>query len=89
MIGAELYREVGGLDEGYMLGDFEDSDLCLTLLSRGYVNYLADDLVLYHLERQSQGIGCDAMWKFKLTLCNAFRHAARWDTLIREIGGKA
>ena len=34
MIGAELYREVGGLDEGYMLGDFEDSDLCLTLLSR-------------------------------------------------------
>jgi GT2 family glycosyltransferase len=89
MIGAALYREVGGLDEGYMLGDFEDSDLCLTLLSRGYINYLADDIVLYHLERQSQGIGFDATLKFKLTLCNAFRHAARWNALLREIGGNA
>jgi len=89
MIGAELYYEIGGLDEGYVLGEFEDSDLCLTLLSKGYINYLADDIVLYHLERQSQGIGFDATWKFKLTLCNAFRHSARWDVLIRELEGNA
>ena len=29
------YRALGGLDEGYLIGDFEDSDFCLNLARNG------------------------------------------------------
>ena len=40
------YHAAGGLDEGYLVGDFEDSDLCMALRARGLRAWL-----LPHLER--------------------------------------
>lgn len=70
------WEALGGFDEGYVIGDFEDSDLCLALRARGLRCAVDAGVRLYHLERQSQGE--EAGWRFHATLFNAWRHAARW-----------
>jgi len=83
-----LYQELNGLDEGYVLGDFEDSDLCLKSLQAGYKNYINSDISLYHLERQSQNLFEDKSWKHKLTIYNGLQHTKRWGSLIETMGEK-
>lgn len=73
-----LYEQLSGLDDGFVLGDFEDSDFCLRVLAAGRTNYLVRDVVLHHLERQSQALFEDDSWRFKITLFNAVRYARRW-----------
>jgi len=69
-----FYDEMGGLDEGYVLGDFEDSDLCLRIRSKGFDVKLVPGVQLYHLERQSQALFDDQSWKAKVSLYNCWRH---------------
>jgi len=72
----ELALQLGGFDEGYVIGDFEDADLCLRAGELGLsclVDYRAQ---LYHLERQSQGQS--QPWRMNLTLYNAWRFQQRW-----------
>ncbi|MBB3061891.1 glycosyltransferase [Microbulbifer rhizosphaerae] len=80
-----LYDSVGGLDETYVFGDFEDSDLCLKLRRAGYRHYVLGDEKLYHLERQSQNLFVNQDWKFKITLYNAWQHTQRWGRLIEQL----
>lgn len=67
------YRACGGMDEGYRVGDFEDSDLCLALRQRGLRLYLAPETTLCHLERQSQQLTDLGDLRMLLTLYNAWR----------------
>ncbi|WP_201092274.1 glycosyltransferase [Thiocystis minor] len=67
------YLACGGLDEGYRVGDFEDSDLCLVLRQRGRRLYLAPAAKLCHLERQSQQLAEQGDRRMLLTLYNAWR----------------
>jgi GT2 family glycosyltransferase len=53
MITRELYNRLDGLDEEYILGNFEDSDLCLKACAEGFDTYYISSVELYHLERQS------------------------------------
>ena len=53
MISRALYLEQGGLRGMYVRGDYEDSDLCLRLMTSGYDNWYLPDVELYHLEGQS------------------------------------
>jgi GT2 family glycosyltransferase len=53
MVDRALYSGVGGLNEGYVQGGYEDSDLCLRLLADGKHNWYVADVELYHLEAQS------------------------------------
>ncbi|MFT6075582.1 MAG: GT2 family glycosyltransferase [Yoonia sp.] len=77
------YEAIGGFDEGFLIGDFEDSDLCLALTERGAKIYVARDIVLYHLERQSQSIVSDSGdWKHQLTIYNCWRHQNKWIHLL-------
>ena len=76
---------IGGLDEGYIIGDFEDSDLCLALRQQGKRSYVARDVQLYHLERQSQALFADHDWRDKITLYNCWRHSRKWDALISQL----
>ncbi len=84
----ENYALHGGLDEGFIIGDFEDSDFCLAMVSHGKTNYVARDIVLYHLERQSQNLWGDAGWKHQVTLYNCWRHTRKWRKLLPEVAGK-
>ncbi len=74
-IRAKDYRALGGLDEGYMLGDFEDSDLCLRVRRAGRSIKIVRDVSLFHLERQSQWLMPDMDWRQKITVYNCWRHA--------------
>ena len=47
------YFEVGGLDEGYVYG-YEDVDLCLKLLKKGYKNIYSPKTLLFHYEFGTQ-----------------------------------
>jgi GT2 family glycosyltransferase len=72
-----LARELGGFDETYAIGDFEDSDLCLRIRRKGLRIAVDHRARLYHLERQSQ-VTPDRMWRFNVTLLNAWTHTRRW-----------
>jgi GT2 family glycosyltransferase len=88
LIGAGLFRELNGLSEDYIIGDFEDSDLCLRARRNGRRNYVALDVTLYHLERQSQNRTGDSMWRSNLTAYNCWLHHQRWSELIEQIAGE-
>ncbi len=72
-----LATELGGFDEAYAIGDFEDSDLCLRVRAQGLFCAVDRRARLYHLERQSQ-ISPDNPWRHNATLFNAWRHTRRW-----------
>ena len=79
------FEQVGGFSPEYVLGDFEDSDLCLKLLEAGYVNYIRRDVELYHLERQSQNLVESGRWKHNLTILNAITFNRKWAKKLAEI----
>ncbi len=87
MIDRTLFLDVGGLSEDYVIGDFEDSDLCLKVHERGLKVYYTPDVELYHLERQSMQLIGDGHvgWRQSLTLFNMWQHAQRWKSLIPQI----
>ncbi len=74
---ADLARELGGFDEGFVIGDFEDADLCLRVTAKGLTCIVDNDAELYHLERQSQNLQASS-WRMNLTLFNAWRFQSRW-----------
>ena len=78
-----LAESLGGFDETFVIGDFEDSDLCLRIGARGLARAVDLDIRLYHLERQSQGNMANA-WRFNLTLYNAWVHENRWRSVLEN-----
>ena len=79
------YLAIGGLDEHYILGDYEDSDLCLRARKLGLLVKLVPSVVLYHLERQSQSLVSEERWKQELTYYNSWLHTKRWDDTITQM----
>jgi len=75
----DVVAGLGGFDEGYIVGDFEDSDLCARLQAEGKGCAIDHEVQLHHLERQSQA-GPDHRWRRNLTLYNAWRFNARQGT---------
>jgi GT2 family glycosyltransferase len=73
----ELAQELGGFDEEYAIGDFEDSDLCMRIQAKGLRCAVDRRARLFHLERQSQ-VTPDRMWRMYVTLLNAWTHTNRW-----------
>ena len=78
----ENYEKLGGFDENYILGDFEDSDLCLKARDIGLNVAIAEDITLYHLERQSQSMVTPDRWKSELTYYNCWLHSNKWHDRI-------
>jgi GT2 family glycosyltransferase len=72
-----LAAEIGGFDESYVVGDFEDSDLCRRLRARGLSAAVDNDVTMHHLERKSQ-VAPNHHWRMNLTLYNAWVHQRRW-----------
>ncbi|MCW3473877.1 glycosyltransferase family 2 protein [Limobrevibacterium gyesilva] len=77
-----VVRELGGFDESFAIGDFEDSDLCMKLAEIGLECAVDLDVTMFHLERQSQA-GSEQRWRMNLTLYNAWTHDGRWGAQIR------
>jgi GT2 family glycosyltransferase len=81
MMDRELAFSCGGFDMDYVVGDFEDADLCMKVRRAGLDCAVHDGVRLYHLERQSQE-GSAASWRHNLTLVNASTFAARWSEAV-------
>jgi GT2 family glycosyltransferase len=80
-----LFSEVQGFDVSYILGDFEDSDLCLRVRELGYDIYVSGSVSLYHLERLSQNLGKQKAWKHTLSMVNGLLHTRRWNNKIESL----
>lgn len=89
LIPRALYVDLGGFDENYILGDFEDSDLCLRARSRGAVIKQNSAVVLYHLERQSQSLVSADQWKSEISYYNCWYHTQLWSDDILALKGLA
>ncbi len=82
------FTAVGGFTEDYVIGDYEDSDLCLKLRREGYDMRYLPSVELYHLERRSirqhagymKGVAC---------LYNSWLHAQRWRAEMMRLSGEA
>jgi GT2 family glycosyltransferase len=72
-----LAEELGGFDQRYVVGDFEDADLCLRIRAKGLTVGVDRGVEAFHLERQSQ-VAPSTAWRRNLTLFNAWQHERRW-----------
>jgi GT2 family glycosyltransferase len=78
------FDEINGWDTEYLIGDFEDSDLCLKLRSKGMNIAYLPTVQLTHLERQSfKTLGSDD-FRTKVVYYNAIRQQARWGNLLSQ-----
>ncbi|WP_051512482.1 glycosyltransferase [Skermanella stibiiresistens] len=82
-----VFDEVGGFTTDYIIGDYEDSDLCLKIRASGRSIRYVPAVELYHLERQSisrhagytRGVASEY---------NAWLHAGRWSGLMEDLMGR-
>ena len=88
MISKKLYEQVGGLTTDYIIGDFEDSDLCLKCRELGYESWYFADATLYHLERQSVPLNTAYSGSLAWQL-NARLHHQRWGKQISQLMNQA
>jgi len=79
-----LYDQVGGFAEDYIIGDFEDSDLCLRIRAAGFDIHYIPDVEMFHLERRSisshrthaRGMASEI---------NRWLHESRWATAMADL----
>lgn len=76
----------GAWDTGYLIGDFEDSDLCLKLRAHGLRVAYVPSVQLTHLERQSFKLLGQDDFRQKVVIYNAVRHQNRWADALQELG---
>jgi GT2 family glycosyltransferase len=73
----DVLTEVGGLDERYAVGMFEDDDLCRTLRAKGYRLGVAEDAFVHHVGQASFSRLSDqqylAIWE-----ANQRRYEEKW-----------
>ena len=78
------FEAVGGLCTDYVVGDYEDSDLCLRLRAAGGEIAYVPEAELYHFERQSIR---DHGGYARTSACNYNRHLhhTRWAAAIEAL----
>lgn len=83
LIRRTVFEKAGRFTTDYVIGDFEDSDLCLKLSKLGYAHYYLADVALYHFERQSfsKAAAADSV-RYRI---NAREHHRRWKSYIGDI----
>ncbi|HWB82804.1 MAG TPA: glycosyltransferase family 2 protein [Bryobacteraceae bacterium] len=85
LIDRALFEDLGGWDESYLEGDFEDSDLSIRLYQRGLCSWYQPSVELWHLERQSQAPTFENAWRRNATYYNCWVQTERWSGVIEEI----
>jgi GT2 family glycosyltransferase len=74
----ETYEQVGGYTEDYIIGDYEDSDLCLKFRRLGLEIAYEPAACLYHFERRSISRSQDYM-RGVASQYNSWLHTERWE----------
>lgn len=84
MVARDLYERVGGLCEEYVIGDYEDSDLCLAIRRQGLEAYYHAGERLYHVERHSIRHN-GAYTSSAADRYNGWLHSQRWGADIAAL----
>ena len=79
LVDRQAWDAVGGFDERYFPAYYEDVDLCLALLERGYRVVYEPQAQLRHLESQSTS----APFRSFLLVRNRAQLLTKWSTLLR------
>jgi GT2 family glycosyltransferase len=74
----ESFQRVGGFTTSYVIGDYEDSDLCLKLRNLGGVCLYYPGAELYHFERQSME-AAEGRNDMTTSAYNRALHFSRWN----------
>ncbi len=82
-----LFTEIGGFDDAYVIGDYEDSDLCLKIRRAGFNIVYVPSVALYHLERQSISKSLDYT-RGVASQHNSWLQTRRWDAQIELLMGE-
>ncbi len=77
LLSRDLALRLGGFDQDYVIGDFEDADLCQRIARDGLRCAVDTEARAYHLERQSQGDSANN-WRRNVTLLNAWTFNRRY-----------
>ncbi|MCH8533381.1 MAG: glycosyltransferase family 2 protein [Saccharospirillum sp.] len=77
------YEQVGGLDAEAFPINYNDTDLCLKLLQKGYTNLWTPKAVLIHHESVSRGRGARGL-KRRRALSEAKRFKRKWPRYIEN-----
>ncbi|WP_027997691.1 glycosyltransferase family 2 protein [Sinorhizobium arboris] len=80
----DTYELVDGYTEDYVIGDYEDSDLCLKIRRCGYDIVYEPSACLYHFERRSIRRSEDYM-RGVASQYNSWLHTERWNDDIGEL----
>jgi GT2 family glycosyltransferase len=80
----DIFDLVGGYTEDYVIGDYEDSDLCLKIRQLGFQVYYDPAVALYHFERRSIRRSADYM-RGLASQYNSWMHTQRWDEDITDL----
>ena len=81
---ADLFRQLGGFDEGYRRGYFEDVDLCMRVRAAGYRVWYEPRAVFTHHVGQSAQTKTDeeARAAARSFMRNSYRFHHKWDATI-------
>ena len=83
MINRKLFTKMGMFTTDFVVGDYEDSDLCLKLFQDGYHCYYLPSVQMLHFERQSMNeheSATNARY-----YVNAWLHQQKWSSTITEL----
>ncbi|HYM33350.1 MAG TPA: glycosyltransferase [Candidatus Cybelea sp.] len=79
-----VYEKLGGFCEDYIVGDYEDSDLCLRLRAAGYGIRYEPRAELYHFERRSIELS-PAYVGTAASVYNRQLHGERWSDAMEDL----
>jgi GT2 family glycosyltransferase len=80
----KVFEQVGGICEDYIIGDYEDSDLCLRVRAAGHSITYVPEAELFHFERRSIGLHAGYM-RTHASLYNRLLHHERWNAAITAL----
>jgi GT2 family glycosyltransferase len=84
LVRRDSFIDVGGFSEDFIIGDYEDSDLCLKLREAGGEIVYCPQATLYHFERKS--IGRHAGYQRSVAgLYNRWLAAIKWDGAMTDL----
>ncbi len=84
MLRRSLFEALGGICEDYIIGDYEDSDLCLRVQASGAAIAYVPQAELFHFERRSIRLHAGYA-RTSAARYNRALHHARWDTAMAAL----
>lgn len=77
----EVYHEVGGFDENFVV-EYNDVDFCLKLIEAGYYNVYLPHVMLYHYESLTRGHPKSSKESFERHIIEIKRFQDKWKKYI-------